>query len=186
MINILLELYQTQEPACIYTDCNDTSKFHFGMVTAINKKEIAIHMISPEGDDDGIIMMNVENVLRVEKNSKYIEKMKKLCCDKTIPIYDLLIQKDNIQMATLLFAFNNKQILSIELLNSGYNDVVGYIESIDKDRCQIKQIDEYGDCDGISYIRIEDITKIAFLTQDEKRIMRLVNANQGTVSVKPD
>ena len=46
---------------------------------------------------------------------------------------------------------------------------------IEDNKCKIQQVDEYGNLDGISYIRIKDITKLSFLTQDEKQIMDLVN-----------
>lgn len=175
MFRILHELYTSQKSACLYTNFNDINKFHFGTIAAVNDEEVAIQMITPYGDDDGIIIMNIDNVYRIETNCKYVEKMKKLCSNKQLPSYEFFSENNSIKISSLLFAFNKELVVSIELLDSGYNSIVGLIKMIEDNKCKIQQVDEYGNLDGISYIRIKDITKLSFLTQDEKQIMDLVN-----------
>lgn len=176
MLKILFKLCLAKEFASIYTNYQDMSKFHFGCILAVNDKEIAIKLISPDGEDDGICVMNVENVFRVETDGQYLNKMKKLCSNSVVTLCDLSIDNDNILMSVLSIAATDKQIISIELLDSGYNDIVGMVEKIEDGECMVKQIDEYGNEDGYSYISIKDITKISYCTQDEKRIMRLFNS----------
>lgn len=178
MLKILFDLYSTKSYAGIYTNFQDMSKFHFGNIIAVNEKEIAIHMISPDGEDDGISVMNVDNVIRVETNGQYSEKMKKLCNGCFPSSYNLSVKDNNILMSVLLLSFNEKQIVSIELLDSGYNDIVGFVEAVENGECMIKQIDEYGYEDGYSYVSINDITKVSYSTQDEKRMMRLWSFNK--------
>lgn len=173
MLKILFELYSSKKPASIYTDCEETSKFHFGYVLAVNEKEIALQLISPDGEDDGLTVINTENVFRVETDGQYSEKMKKLCSENAIHLYELPINNDDISESVLLSAVKKKQVVSIELLDSGYDDVTGFVESISDGECKIRLIDEYGCEDGYSYISVEDITKISCDTQDEKRIRRL-------------
>lgn len=177
MLKILNELYQSQDMACIYADYNDTSKFHFGTIMAVNEEEIAIQMISPDGENDGIVVISITNINRVETNSLYVQKMKKLCAGGSLFLNDLEIDNNNIINSILLFAFKEKEVVSIELIDSGYNDVIGIIEEIDDVECKIKQFNEYGYVDGELYFRINDITKVAVLTQDEKRVMRLKKIN---------
>lgn len=178
MLNILFNLCDTKSLASIYTDCNDTDKFHFGKVLAVSEKEIAIQMISPDGEEDGITVMDVEKVIRVEINGQYSAKMEKLCAERTISDYPIKFENNNILKSVLSYAISNKQIVSLELMDSGYNDIVGFAESVTDDEYRIHQIDEYGFEDGLSYISINDVTMIRLLSQDEKRIMRLWQFNK--------
>ena len=187
MLKILYELCLSKEMACIYTNYNDTSKFHFGTIIAVNEEEIAIQTISPDGENDGIVVIGTDYINRVETNSQYIEKMKKLCAGDSLFLNDLEIDNNNIINSILLFAFKEKEVVSIELIDSGYNDVIGIIEEIDDIECKIKQFNEYGYVDGELYFRVNDITKVAVLTQDEKRIMRLKKINyQGNTEGKTE
>lgn len=182
MFNTLCKLHLSKEMACIYADSNDTSKFHFGTIIAVLENEVAIQMISPDGENDGIIVIGINNINRIETNSQYVEKMKKLYVSRSMPINELQIVDESIIKSVLLFAFKEKQVVSIELLDSGCYDVVGIIKTIDAVECSIKQFDEYGYVDGNACFRIRDITKMAVSTQDEKRIMRLteINARKNT------
>ena len=177
MKKILYELYSTKKMACLYSNGADTSKFHFGTVIAINEEEIALQLISPDGDDDGITVIGINNIIRVELDGQYAEKMKKLYAKSLSSIDSPKIENDNITNSILLLAKKERYVVSIELMDSGYNDIVGIVEDIDDIQCKIKQYDEYGYMDGISYCFVNDISKLTFLTQDEKRIMRLIKAN---------
>lgn len=173
MLKILFDLCKKKEFASFYTDKDNTDKFKFGSVIAVNEWEIAIEEITPDGDYDGITVMSTDRVIRVERGGLYAEKMHKLCCEKTPPDIDYHIDNDNIMLSLLHWALIAKKIISIELINSGYNDIIGYIDDIQDGQCIIKQIDEYGFDDGISYVMLDSITQIICLSQDEQRIMRL-------------
>lgn len=179
MLDILSKICLNKKRCCIYTDYDDMNKFCFGSVLAVNEKEIAIHLISPDGDDDGIVVMNTDDVIRVEVDGKYSEKMEKLCHGNVFNQYNLTDIADSILLSILSLANAQKQIVSVELLDSGYDDVIGFVESLEREVCVIKQIDEYGQEDGYSYISINDITQVSYSTQDEKRIMKLLKLNNG-------
>ena len=63
--------------------------------------------------------------------------------------------------------------MSIEILDSGYDDVVGYVENVQNGICEIRRIDEYGVEDGKSYMEIQNITQISFESESEKIIQKL-------------
>ena len=79
MLKKLYELAQSGEMASIYTDKDQSDRFHFGKIIAINEFEIAIEMFSPYGDYDGIVVLPVSNVYRIETKGQYYEKMEKIC-----------------------------------------------------------------------------------------------------------
>ena len=178
MLKILYELCSSKSIVSLYTDYQDMSKFHFGTVLAVNGKEIAIHMITPDGEDDGISVMNVEDVVRAEVGGQYAKKMEVLCSDQSLSDYKIEIKDDNILISVLSYAISNEQLISIELLDSGHNDIVGFAKIMPGGECIINQVDEYGFEDGVSYVSINDITMITLLSQDEKRIAKLWKLNK--------
>lgn len=177
MFKIFSELYKAKELACFYNDYENTKTFYVGFIIAFNKNEIAIQLISVDGTDDGIIVTNINNIFKVETGGQYIEKIKKLVSFSEIPDFPNVFDENKIYKSILKFAENTKEIVSIELNGSGFNDAVGFVESVGGDICEIKQIDEYGFDDGISYIKIEDITEISYSRIEEKRLLKLWNFN---------
>lgn len=173
MINELKRLCETKEAVSIYSNYDDTSKFIFGYVLAVNDTDIAIQLISPNGDDDGFTVMSVDNILRIEENCQYTKKMKILSSDKKIPTYDFKLCEDDIMKSAVLYALNNNDVLSVELVDSGYDDIVGFVDYADGGVCKINQIDEYGFDDGFSLIEFKNITQITVMSSDEQRIKKL-------------
>lgn len=173
MINELKRLCETREPVSIYANYANTSKFIFGYVLAVNEVDIAIQLISPNGDDDGFTVMNIDNILRIEEKCQYTEKMKILSSDKNIPVYDFKFCEDEIMESAVLYALNHNRILSVELVDSGFDDVVGFVDYADGGVCKINQIDEYGFDDGFSLIEFKNITKVTVMSSDERRIKKL-------------
>lgn len=177
MFKILSELYKSKELACFYNDYESTKTFYVGYIIALNKKEIAIQLISVDGTDDGIIVTDTNNIFRVETGGQYIEKIKKLVSFLEIPDFSDALEENEICKSVLKFADDTKEIVSIELSSSSFNDVVGFVEDVSENVCRINQIDEYGFNDGCSYIKIEDITEISYSRIEEKRLLRLWKCN---------
>ena len=175
MLKILYELHDSKEMAAIYTNTQETTKFHYGKVVAVNDREVAILMISPDGIYDGVSVFGVEKVYRVETRGQYAKKMEKLCSAMNFPSWDEEIDEENILKSILSIAQNSQQIVSFELVDSGIADTVGLIEKSEEGEYVIRQIDEYGFEDGYSYISLDIITGITVSSEAEKRIMRLWN-----------
>ena len=103
--------------------------------------------------------------------------MDRLCSLNELPPFSYSFTQEDIKDALLSIALKTKEIVSIELANSGFNDVVGFVEEKNDGYSKIRQIDEYGFEDGYSYIRVNDITQISYSSQDEKRILKLWKIN---------
>ncbi len=69
------------------------------------------------------------------------------------------------------------------MVDSGFFDVVGIIHSIENGVCKMQVVDEYGFADGISNFLIDDVTKLVFSSDDEKRIQKLID--KGTLFPSP-
>jgi hypothetical protein len=178
MLNILIELCKKQQYASFYTDLTNSNKFIYGRVLAVDKDNIALYLVSPDGVPDGIVVKRTCDIIRVEVNGLYAEKMQKLIVLHHSEVREYDLKSDKIVNSILLLAHQTRHIISIEILNSGYDDVVGFVNQLQDDLCVVKQIDMYGHEDGMSYIQIPDITQISYDSGDEKRIMDLWQLNQ--------
>ena len=78
----------------------------------------------------------------------------------------------------LIYIKNKHRIATIELLNSGYDNVVGFIKSINEEYCIISSVNEYGFADSHAVIRKKDITRISFDSEAEIEIEILFAKNQ--------
>lgn len=173
MLKILTELSQNGKPASIYTNREETNKFHYGYVLAVNESVLAIHTLSADGDSDGILVIPTDFVYRVAIDGLYDQKMKKLCsADLPVPLAGK-IDPCNIKESLLQAAVETQQIISVELIHSGYSDIFGFVKAIQNDRCKIREVDDYGFEDGDSYVMLDDITQIRYASEDENRIRRL-------------
>ena len=172
MYKILEGLVQSKEKCSIYNNKNDLSKFYYGNIIAVNEKEFAINRISPDGYDDGVSVMRIESVIKIELNSQYIKKMEKLY--QNINLNENVEVGENILESLLKLSLDNRNIVSVELVDSGYSDVIGIVEKIEGDICRIKQIDDYGNCDGCSCIKTGDITFLTYMSDSERRLKRLI------------
>ena len=80
MLKKLKELSRLANKVSLYTNTNinDTSHFLYGIILAVDENKIAVQLISPDGENDGIVAFDTEEVFRIELDGQYAEKMKKL------------------------------------------------------------------------------------------------------------
>ena len=88
-----------------------------------------------------------------------------------------LAKHNNLIDLFLNMLLKEKIIISIELLDSGIYDIIGFVEEISGNICKIGQVNDDGQSDGVTYIRIQDITQISADSLDERRILRLSEFN---------
>lgn len=181
MRNILKIICEQEEFVSLYTNEMDTTKFMWGKILSVNENQVMIQSISPNGEPDGIQTKLLDSVIRIEICGQYTEKMKKLLRDSTEYNNSVLHKiNENLFEVTLNYALQYNKITSIELLNSGYNDIIGYVTDVNNGVCKINQVDEYGNNDGISYVDIANITRISTDSIDEQRIQRLIQSGDGS------
>lgn len=175
MRNILKQLVQKQSRVCIYTNTEQTNHFIYGQIIGFDEYYFATLAISPDGEDDGILIKLIDDIFRIDESQTYNEKMQKLIRQHSSNEETAISTTDNLLTWGLDYAKRHGLILAIELKHSGIDDVVGFVESFDEELCKTIEIDEYGYRDGINYICMNSITQICINSTDEKRVMRLVS-----------
>lgn len=180
----LLERIKLQnKKVSLYGNTANTSSFMFGSVISVSESKVLLYLLSPSGDFDGFLLKNIEDIYRVEFDDQYSKKMQRLIKSDALPPYPNKLICDtpkDLTICMLQYANQEEEIVSIELLNSGIINVIGFVQEINKKLCAIQQIDELGNLDGITYIYLQDITQISAASSDERNLYRLYQNNQGS------
>lgn len=172
-LKVLNRIKEKNEYVCIHSNINDTTKFIFGKLIGVDKVFFALSMVSPDGIPDGIVFKEIDDIQYIEQSTNYFEKMSRLISywnEKNKSMETITADTDDILQWGLNLAVKKQCIISLEINHSGIMDITGIIIEYEKELCVIKQIDEYGQEDGICYVSPEEITQLCMDSSDEKRI----------------
>ena len=111
MIGILKELYKTQKFAEFYTD-GETDVFQVGNIVAQSDDMFAFRAFSINGDQIGVVAYSVNRISQIQTETKYIEKIKKLCDRDDYADISKNIDDDRIMQSLLETALGRKEIVS--------------------------------------------------------------------------
>ena len=175
---MLNDLCVSQKYVSIYTNWDNTTFFVYGKIIYVNNSHIVIYSISPSGEFDGVLTKELDDIIRIEVDSQYSKALQKVIEEKSLPKIKLKIINNDAISSVLKYAVDVDSIISVELINSGFDDVKGFVKSMDSEMCQILQIDMYGFEDGISIIPIQNISQICVNSLDEQHIMNLYIKNK--------
>lgn len=181
MENILKHLCESKKYACIYTNVNDSSAFIYGKILYVNDTHLIIYSLSKDGDFDGIFTKETSDIIRIEIDGQYSNMMNKLVNNKNLPKIEITIQNNDVIISMLKYAEETKKITVVELINSGYDDIIGFVEFSDTKICKMHQIDMYGIEDGTSIIPVTSISHLCVGSLDEQRRDDLYRINQLTI-----
>lgn len=146
------------EVACLYRNKKHTENFFVGIVNMVDEDNIVFTSLSSEGEIEGLMLINSKDVYLVEKNNKYIEKIKKDSKNKELIVF----KEDNKGVKNVFYDFlsNNTNIVEVEVNNSAHVDVRGRIINYDEQWLEIQVVNEKQEDDGIAFCRMEDITVV--------------------------
>ncbi|MBR1757869.1 MAG: hypothetical protein IJ744_03970 [Lachnospiraceae bacterium] len=178
MYDIIKKLYDENKMACIHTDANDLNRFIYGKIIGLDSKNFVVSLVSPNGKADGILVKELEDIIWVEISTKYDDKMNKLMANENNGMESKFITEHLLQEC-LLQCKENGSICSIELDHSGYSNIIGIIVEVKEETCSLKQLDEYGEEEGICFISISDISQVCINSSDEVRISKLYAFNSS-------
>lgn len=171
MINVLESILNTKW-AGIYTNIDETDKFNYGMVIAVGHDDFAIYEISPDGKYDGVVAKKISSVIKIETDSEYIREMLEKTPDSELGLFDMPPYVENVSLYLLKSAMKTQKIVSIELVDSGYFNAVGFVKNITETTVQILQVTNDGEEDGFAYLPIELISEVSYFTEDEQKIQK--------------
>ena len=171
----LSELKKRDAYVSVYNDTEDPDSFMFGKIDALDEEFVLLRIYTPTGAVNGLYMMPLEHIVRLEYGDPYSARMARLIGNVAgvrsgvnEPVLDSMLE----------YCRRGGRVTSFELNDSGGNDVIGIIESIDEETVTVRQIDLYGETDGFTCFRIDDVSCIQYDTGTETPRTRLYEMNR--------
>lgn len=159
----------------IFINEENLDKFIVGKIINLDESEFIIELISPSGKYDGYRWNYIDKIIKIEEDGEYEKKIEKLYSLENTLIKEVDKKHETLLKSFLDFIKKEKFIVTIELFNSHEKDNCGFIESLENDILTLRNIDSYGQNDGISYININAITDIVCDSEEERIINKLIN-----------
>lgn len=158
----------------LYSNVESKDAFNVGFIVDYDSKFLLLNSISEYGKYDGILLIYIDDIFRIDIDSNYENKLLRLLNNKEITNYKF--KKIGSCIEKLFnYAKENNSIISISFFDSDYkSDVIGKVKSYNTNLVEICCYDEYGKVDGISYINISEINYASLDSLDEKMITNLI------------
>lgn len=172
---ILKTLKINHEIVLLYTNANDTLKFSAGYVLEVMDEQFMMKHISPDDMDDGIYMSDIANIIKIETNTRYSNRLKILT--SKLDESNVTDFCGNLYKGMLLKAMYERSIISVELGNSGEMDAMGFVLAVSDRIVHILSIDDYGVKDGDCFIQLNQITQLTCDGIEERKISLLYSRN---------
>lgn len=177
----ILELLKKNDTLCeIYTNEENLNKFSVGYIVAIDKNFFVFENIDEYGFSDGIFSELKENIIKFETDTHYLKEIEKLFeYNKQKRYKSLNIECFNITAELIKHALSLNYLCSFNLCNSKEDEIIGFVDSIQKNYVKIKNIDLSGKENGYSIIEYGNITGTTFGSLGLKKIEKLKIINSS-------
>ena len=181
MKNILSDIckasQKNKEIISIYSG-GDPDRFSVGYIKHVYKDALILHAFDNYGDDDGILLIRLEDINKIERQTAYLNKIRLLidpeeflrsasgtmCFDESNGSNDCGIY------SVLVRCLDEGILLSLKLL---FGDILtGYILEFDDEYLLLKIYTDDALEDGETLVKYEDISGISFYSKDHLAILK--------------
>lgn len=174
MIEMMQKYAENGEFVALYTDLANTTSFIYGRILAVNDTWVAILPVTQDGAADGLLVKRCEDVFRMDVGGEYAKKMCRLMGNSPA-LESYSIDAEEIAASVLRLAKTEHGIVSVEIEDSGIDDITGFVRDSNENTVTFDVVDSYGASDGIAMIKASGITQIEYNGIAEKRLQRLTS-----------
>ena len=156
-----------------HIDNSDHDSFVVGRLVYFDSIWFLMQDLSPMGCWNGLALYKQADIVLIETHSEYIYRIEKLIKyrNETMPSVPNF-SRDPL-LSLLCYAKDYQRVVGIELHESGYRDINGFVTTLNNDAVRLEQLDEFGKRDGSSYVSIDAITR-CYLDDDESRCLEVL------------
>ena len=160
------------EIAGFYFNESKLNSLFIGYVDMVKDNVIRIRAVSPEGLDDGYILRRLSDIIKIERNTLYLKKIKKIAenlhyLEKNIEINDT--EEENDLLTDTLKTAKEKKLLITLYFDEDKSTLTGYVKELGDEEIKISVIDEYGIEDGEHTVTIDIIDQIDINSLDNRK-----------------
>lgn len=174
MYELLEKFMKSNALIAIYTDTNDYEVFEVGYVYRLCADKIIVLNVGVHGEFDGYSVLFVDDIYRIEENSQYLQKIEKLKDWNVSEVFGIDGEEEYFKAVTDT-ALKARKIIAISCCNSQF-EVMGYVKEFSDTVVRVLQITKYGEADGETVIRTDDINGIVIADiecEEADRLYRL-------------
>ncbi|XRG79940.1 hypothetical protein V5E38_06405 [Rossellomorea sp. GAMAL-10_SWC] len=168
----LIKLTNTEDLVEIYNDLGDVDVCAVAKVLYVSDDYVILANITPTGMYDGFSLIKTDSIFQINVDSRYLRKIKKLYITKKQTHMKFEMENDNLMEGILDFAYQNKFLILVELLESA--NVQGNIKRKEDHILVLSIINQYGEYDGESIFKVEDITSM-HIDDEERNCIKLLD-----------
>ena len=174
----ILNAYKNKKLIGIYTDSINPNSFSVGYILHIDELSYILYEVSPYGKFNGYSCNLIEDIIKIEEDSIYLNNINKLFSYYNAEVNDILIDESRpIIFGFLDYINSTKKICSILSCNSDVYDIVGFVKKTNQNSVEISQVNENSFRDGLIEINLDNIERIVFDSNDEIKLEILYNLN---------
>jgi hypothetical protein len=171
MLKELNDFIGTDTLVSIYSDTEDPDSFTLGYILQADKDYVLINMIDSLGEENGLCIININDIFVFVNDKMYSEKIEKLFKLKKQVRRD--IGKTDIDSVTsfLKYAANNNMLI---IVNDDDN-FMGFVAQFSKETLVLKLVDNYGSDVGTATINMNNVNTLDCQTKHLKTLELLTS-----------
>ena len=174
MKETLQKILKRKELIATYTLPEKQNSFEVGFLIEMDEDNIILEGYTVDGHFDGYLMICINDIYRIEQDSKYLKALDRLL--DTDHKEECILRLSNHCFNDMInYAQSYNRILSICYMQRDGILLTGYVQEINDDTIKLQQINEYGEQDGTTVIYKNDCCFLSCGGQDERRIEMLYN-----------
>lgn len=157
----------------LYARADDASRFDAGWVLGVDDRYVILLAMDEKGRRDGLLLRLLENVVCVQADTLYLKKLEKLSSRFIQGRPELPPVRGDLLSWLIRFAEDGRLGISLELADSGGEDVCGTVAQDNGRVLTVRQLDVYGNDDGMAHVPHEHITRMNCDSADERAMLFL-------------
>lgn len=178
LTDILSQLKTQQKLVEIYHEYLGNNRFSVAYIVLVSNQHVLYECVSPEGRYDGFVVEPIDSISRINTDTLYTKTIGMLLSSNKInSIYDHqdfhMSDNQNLLNTLVEYSFAQQCCVSVSLLDGNTTEITGVITSVFPSGISMRIFDEYGNDDGLSYIRFSDIFKFTSDGIEEQKLKKL-------------
>lgn len=174
-MNVKLEQRNCGSILQYHINPNDPETFVAGELIEVFEDSFLIRSISPFGQWDGFALYSMSDLLAVEKGTLYLQYLVRLLTLRNqLPPPPPQRKKNGLE-TVLTYAQDNQRVVALELNKSGERNVIGYVTEQSESCICIRQLSEFGQWDGSSYVKSSAVTRV-YIGDTDTTCLELLSA----------
>lgn len=177
MTDILKKMKETKTPVAVYY--KSSGSFYAGFVRETDGEFALLELISPCGKFDGYFCIRIEEILKLDAGTGYLENLVKVYRYRAEEIPTLKVSSKSVLEEFIDFVVKNKWLCTMEIGFETLDKISGFVAGRDWNIVEMHLLNENGLPDGYTALDLEEIVSLEVLSDDEKYLGTLFDLAAG-------